>query len=129
MLRHDPELRGDAAVAHRRAPRFPRFAPHGFEQGVPWPHDPCSKQQLDWGIQKILLQEMDDAMFQEVLLAQSRFHAQAPFDKQPLRNVAAVPVPLVPRSQLARSGVRLRGQSKLPRLSFKFRRPRRTDGE
>ena len=54
-----------APVADWRAPRLAGLAAGRFEQRVPWPHDPCSKQQLDGRIQKIPLQEMDDGAFHE----------------------------------------------------------------
>lgn len=61
------------------------------------------------------------------LLAQTRLHPKPPLHKQPLRNVAAMPVFLAPSFQLRRSQIRSLGQTEPARLRLEFRGPSRPE--
>ena len=65
VFSHDPELPAYATIAYWCAPWLAALAPHRFEQRVLGPRYAHSKQRTDREIQKVLLQEMDDAVLHD----------------------------------------------------------------
>src|SRR5437016_4159995 len=63
MFRHNPELPAYASVAHGSAPELACLATDSFEQRVPWPPKADGEEKLNRRIEKVLLQEVNNATF------------------------------------------------------------------
>jgi hypothetical protein len=90
---------------------------------------PTTNNNLIGGFRRYFCRNWTMRRFMGRLLAQSWLDPQAPFGKQPLRHVAAVPVPLASRPQLARTRVGELVEAEPARIRLEFRRPRRPERE
>jgi hypothetical protein len=63
MLGNEPELLSNPSVSHGSAARLSCFAADGFQKRIRRRENSQDKQELDGGIQNILLEEMNDAVF------------------------------------------------------------------
>src|SRR5437879_6759527 len=73
VSRHDPELRTDASVAHRRAPWLSGLTPDRFEKRISRRRNADCQQKFDRRIEKVFLQQMNNPMFHLLVLTSAVF--------------------------------------------------------
>jgi hypothetical protein len=62
MLCNKPELVSHTSLAHWRAPWFPSLSSFRFEQRISGQRQPHRKRQLDWRVQHVFLERVDNPM-------------------------------------------------------------------
>jgi hypothetical protein len=63
MLCHQPEPVSDTSIAHWRASWLPRLPSFRFEQRISGQRQTHRKGELDWRVEEIFLERVNDLMF------------------------------------------------------------------
>src|SRR5690348_1845030 len=63
MLCYQPELIFDSSIAHWRAPWLPRLPSFRFEQRISGQRETHRKRELNWRVQQVFLERVDNAVF------------------------------------------------------------------